>query len=64
METQQGDRWDVIAWRELGSTRYTEELINANRRYVDTQIFEAGVELVLPTVSSGLKEVVPPWKTS
>ena len=51
----------MIAQRELGSTAFTEELINANRHLIETQIFEANVEVEIPTVDSGLKEVAAPW---
>lgn len=57
----QEDTWDVMAWRELGSEKYVEELINANRAHIETQMFGAGVELTLPTVDSALKEVKAPW---
>lgn len=61
MKTIQGDTWDVIAWREMGSTRHTEALINANRHLIETQVFDAGVEVTIPTVESALKEVAAPW---
>lgn len=64
MKTLQGDTWDVISWRELGSTRYTEQLINANRHLIETQVFEAGVDVTIPTVESGLKEVTAPWTST
>ena len=50
MMTQQGDTFDLIAWRELGDVRHVEALIDANRKYVTTQVFEANVELELPKV--------------
>ena len=62
MVTKQGDTWDLIAWRELGDVRHVEALINANRALIETQIFEAGVEINLPTVEPIAKEVLPPWK--
>ncbi|MBR1580757.1 MAG: tail protein X [Selenomonadaceae bacterium] len=62
MQTKQGDTWDLIAWRELGDVRHVEALINANRALIETQIFEAGVEINLPTVEPIAKEVLPPWK--
>ena len=62
MVTKQGDTWDLIAWRELGDVRHVEALINASRALIETQIFEAGVEINLPTVEPIAKEVLPPWK--
>ena len=31
-KTQLGDTWDIVAFRELGSCRWTEKLINLNRQ--------------------------------
>ena len=61
MMTQQGDTFDLIAWRELGDVRHVEALINANRKYVATQVFDANVELELPKVDRIVKEVLAPW---
>ena len=61
MMTQQGDTFDLIAWRELGDVRHVEALINANREYVATQVFDANVELELPKVDRIVKEVLAPW---
>lgn len=61
--TMQGDTWDMIAWRECGSEKYAEMLLNANRHLIETQVFEAGVTVTIPTVESGLKEVAAPWIT-
>ena len=33
VKTKQGDTWDIIALRELGSELLMHELINANMRY-------------------------------
>ena len=61
--TVQGDMWDGIAHKQLGDVKYMDLLMQANTQYLDTYIFSAGVELVIPEVetaetSSGL----PPWK--
>ena len=61
--TRLGDTWDIISFRELGSCRFTEKLIDANRKYVDTVIFKAGVELELPDVSTERQTKLPPWRT-
>ena len=61
--TVQGDLWDSIAYRQLGSTSYTAQLINANLRHRETCIFPAGVVLELPEIAekNGGTEL-PPWK--
>lgn len=61
--TVQGDMWDVIAYKQLGDTRYTDALLAANPQYRNIFIFSAGIELVLPDVEK--KRTVadlPPWK--
>ena len=60
--TKSGDVWDMIAYRELGSCNHVEALMNANRAYLDTAIFSAGVVLVLPEVSNERPSVLPPWR--
>ena len=61
--TKSGDTFDLISYRELGSCRFTEKLINANRRHVDVVIFKAGIELTLPDISTERKVSLPPWRT-
>lgn len=61
--TKLGDTWDIISYRELGSCRWTEELINLNRKHVEKLIFAAGVELELPDISNDRKSKLPPWRT-
>ena len=61
--TKQGDQFDYIAWKVLGSCNYVETLINANRQYLDTFIFSAGVELTIPDIEEEQKvSVLPPWR--
>ncbi|MBQ9486364.1 MAG: tail protein X [Selenomonadaceae bacterium] len=60
--TQSGDTWDVIAHKTLGDSRYTEDLINANRQYITTFIFSAGVKLEIPAISKTKTKTLPPWK--
>lgn len=60
--TIQGDTWDVIAKRVLGSTSYTGYLLMANLRKVDYLFFPAGVELVIPDVDKTIPSAPVPWK--
>ena len=48
--TVQGDTWDLIAYRKLGSTDYTDQLISANLEHVGKLLFPAGVTLRLPEI--------------
>lgn len=60
--TAQGDTWDLIAYRQLGSERYTSLLIKANTQHIHTVIFSAGIKLTIPEVSTPLPKSLPPWK--
>ncbi len=46
--TAQGDMWDSIAYSQLGSTNYTDRLMNLNRQYREYYTFPAGIALILP----------------
>lgn len=60
--TKAGDTFDLISYKQLGSCRHTEKLIDANRQHVSTVIFAAGVELELPDVSTERQSKLPPWR--
>ncbi len=60
--TRSGDIWDAIAYKQLGSCNHVEALINANRQYLGTTIFSAGVKLTLPEISAASLSVLPPWR--
>ncbi len=60
--TVQGDMWDSIAYRQLGSTRYTDRLMNLNRAYREYYTFPAGVTLTLPETEPEINQSLPPWK--
>lgn len=46
--TVQGDMFDSIAHREMGSAAFAPELMKANERYREVYIFSGGVELTIP----------------
>ena len=60
--TVQGDTWDMIAYRKLGSTDYTDRLISANLEHVGKLLFPAGVVLRLPDITKKADGSLPPWK--
>ena len=60
--TKSGDMWDLIAYRQLGSTSYTDLLINANLEHKDTYLFPSGVVLTLPALETPINNLLPPWK--
>mgnify|MGYP002515599280 FL=1 len=60
--TKSGDMWDLIAYRQLGSTSCTDLLINANLEHKDTYLFPSGVVLTLPEIERPINSLLPPWK--
>lgn len=61
--TMQGDTFDIIALRQLGSELYMSDIIAANPAHRETVIFPADVVLVMPDIPAGSKLVsLPLWK--
>lgn len=60
--TISGDRWDVIAYKVMGSEAYTNKLIEANKQHRNTFIFPAGVVLTIPDAQPAVPVELPPWK--
>lgn len=60
--TIQGDTWDVIALKTLGSEMYMSRIIERNIEYADTLVFSAGVRLTIPDVEPKASVLLPPWK--
>lgn len=60
--TVQGDKWDGIAYSQLGDVAYTDKLMNLNRQYREYYIFPAGITLTLPDVAENVTDTLPPWK--
>lgn len=60
--TVQGDMWDKIAHDQMGSTDYTGELMNVNRKYLDVFVFDAGTVLTIPDIQQKVSSKLPPWK--
>ncbi|BBB91058.1 MAG TPA: LysM domain-containing protein [Methylomusa anaerophila] len=60
--TQQGDTWDIIALRQMGSEKYMSVLIEANQSHNATVIFSAGATLTIPETDIPTVQTLPPWK--
>lgn len=60
--TVQGDMWDSIAFSQLGSTSYTDKLMNLNQQYIGFFTFPAGIVLNLPDPIIEVDDNLPPWK--
>jgi len=63
--TIQGDMWDSIAYQQLGSVAYTDQLMQLNRQYRNIYIFPAGIVLRLPEIEQTARpsDNLPPWKS-
>lgn len=60
--TIQGDTWDLIAYRTMGSCDYVDQLMNANQEYIHIFIFSAGIVLQIPDVQEAAVESAVPWR--
>ncbi len=60
--TKQGDTWDAIAYRKLGSTYYKDRLMSANLEHREILLFPAGIKLRLPEIPEKPNNSLPPWK--
>ena len=60
--TMQGDTWDGIAYRVMGSCEHTDRLMLRNRAYLDYFTFPAGIKLEIPEVAQSVASALPPWR--
>jgi phage tail protein X len=62
--TSAGERWDLLAWRYYGDATLYSGIIMANPETPIEPVFEAGLEIVIPilTTPSGDTSLMPPWK--
>ena len=63
--TEQGDTWDLIAYKVYGASRYiyaVKPLIRANMDIVKTVEFSAGVSIVTPILMAAETAPSPPWR--
>ena len=59
--TTQGDMWDSIALRLLGSETLMWMLIDANPELRGVAIFPANIELIIPDVPRKTEVLFPAW---
>lgn len=60
--TVQGDMWDMIAYKQMGSVDYTDDLMDANLSLIGYYSFPAGIVLTIPDVPEPVAYTMPPWK--
>ncbi len=61
-ETIQGDTFDSISLDFYDEEYYASEIINANPDLGSIIIFDAGVKLKIPILSTKDNDLLPPWK--
>ena len=60
--TVQGDMWDGIAYKALGSESQTGRLMELNQAYLEYYTLPAGIVLTLPEETVTVSADLPPWK--
>lgn len=60
--TVQGDRWDSVAFYQLGNCSLAPRLMAANSQYLNYFEFPAGIVLTLPDIEIKTSSTLPPWK--
>lgn len=60
--TQQGDTWDIIAFKVYSDEKQMAALIEANQQHRNVVFFSANVILNVPTVTISNKATLPPWR--
>lgn len=64
--TQQGDRWDLLAWRYYGAALAYEGIVAANPDLPISSELPVGVPVLIPVLAPAdvlpnLSESLPPW---
>lgn len=62
--TKQGDTWDAIAYAQYGDTKYTGQLMAANFTHLDVCVFDAGVALSVPELTTETTDSLPLWRST
>ena len=61
--TAEGDTFDALALQYYNDEKLSSKLIQVNPDHCSTLIFEAGVSLTIPEVSTvTYPETLPPWR--
>lgn len=60
--TEQGDTWDLIAYKLFGDESYMKDLIEENWDLADVLVFSSGTEISIPDLDEEDDELLPPWR--
>ena len=65
IKTKSGETFDSICYKQYGSSKYLGELLKANPQHLETFIFPANIELILPEIElEKAKTNLPSWYSS
>ncbi len=61
--TKQGDTFDSIAFDYYTEEKLASVIIQANTKYADVLIFDAGIDLIIPYIEENedTPASLPPW---
>lgn len=62
--TVSGDTWDIISFKNYNDEHYISELIEQNTDHVNTVVFNAGVNIIVPDITTQQQQAanLPPWR--
>jgi phage tail protein X len=62
--TQEGDRWDTIAYKAYGVATQITPIIEANPGVAKTPVLPSGITLFIPLMEKASinTNLLPPWK--
>ncbi len=61
--TKYGESFDSIAYEHYSNEKLASRIIDANTKYSDVIIFDAGIELTIPIIEDSEESPasLPPW---
>lgn len=63
--TENGDTWDLIAYKIYGNELHMHELMRANVNLIGVAIFDANIPIIVPKLEKSdfsTNSNLPPWK--
>jgi hypothetical protein len=60
-KTIQGDTWDSIAYKTLGSEYLLPLLLKENQKYRKTFVFASNITIKIPEIKEENTVEMPPW---
>lgn len=60
--TKDADTFDKIAFLFYGDCSLFSQIINVNKKYSGTIMFDAGIKLIIPDTQVIENKDIPPWR--